>query len=329
MAKRLQILSVLCLFWFSSCRDSSKSDDSLFLPKSTGNPLEILLVIGKDLYEGPVGQMLLSELQRPVLGLPQAEPAFKVVQVEPQNFESLLKRSHLVMVVELDTVLDAQTAKNIWARPQRVLSYKGRTPGELMTTIEHKLKVDLVALKRFESELIVSKLAKQKADVGKLQRKWGFEWQLPASFQLSTNLEHVSVYWSRNRKSDQGFIVYERPLISDSQVLGGDIIKARDSICKLYIPGEFKGTYMTTVKEFPPVITPTEISGLYALEARGLWEVHGDKMGGPFVSYSLFDEAKGKILVIEGFVFAPEMRKRNLIFELEAYMHSLKLERAL
>ena len=60
------------------------------------------------------------------------------------------------------------------------------------------------------------------------------------------------------------------------------------------------------------------------MELRGLWNVKGDFMGGPFVSYAILDTNHNKILYLEGFVYAPKYNKRNYIKRLEAILLSLK-----
>jgi hypothetical protein len=47
-------------------------------------------------------------------------------------------------------------------------------------------------------------------------------------------------------------------------------------------------------------------------------------MGGPFVSLSM--PQGDSTLVVEAFVYAPEMKKRSLVRRLEASLHTLKIE---
>ncbi len=42
-------------------------------------------------------------------------------------------------------------------------------------------------------------------------------------------------------------------------------------------------------------------------ELRGFWDVENDFMGGPFVSYSTLDEATGRVLTIDGYVYSPKL----------------------
>ena len=58
---------------------------------------------------------------------------------------------------------------------------------------------------------------------------------------------------------------------------------------------------------------------------RGTREVKNKFMAGPFVNYAIEDKANNRLLVLEGFVFAPSISKRDYIFELEAMIKSAKL----
>ena len=58
----------------------------------------------------------------------------------------------------------------------------------------------------------------------------------------------------------------------------------------------------------------------YSNLSQGLWETKGDAMGGPYRMCRLpLAEGKGTLYII-GFVYAPEMNKRNLMKQLEAVM---------
>ena len=45
-------------------------------------------------------------------------------------------------------------------------------------------------------------------------------------------------------------------------------------------------------------------------------------MAGPFVNYMIEDNTNNRWLVIEGFVFAPSVNKRDYMFELETIIKS-------
>ena len=59
--------------------------------------------------------------------------------------------------------------------------------------------------------------------------------------------------------------------------------------------------------------------------ARGLWEMTGDAMGGPFVSQSRVDSVNNRVIVTEAFVYAPSKMKRSMIRRLEASLYTLRM----
>ncbi|MDC0972677.1 DUF4837 family protein, partial [bacterium] len=89
--------------------------------------------------------------------------------------------------------------------------------------------------------------------------------------------------------------------------------------------GTYEGSYMSTELMIPPSIENTEISGMFAIETRGLWRMNGDFMGGPFLSYTIYDEKNDRILTIESLLYGPTAKKRNVVLEMEAMMRSIKL----
>jgi uncharacterized membrane protein YcgQ (UPF0703/DUF1980 family) len=84
---------------------------------------------------------------------------------------------------------------------------------------------------------------------------------------------------------------------------------------------------MTTDMKFPMVYKEYTYKDEYTAELRGLWYTDHDFMGGPFVSLSKVDEINGRIVTIEGFVYAPKTSKRNYVAQLEAVLHTLHFKK--
>ena len=93
---------------------------------------------------------------------------------------------------------------------------------------------------------------------------------------------------------------------------------------KANIPGAKEGMYMST-DSITVDVRPIDIHGDYTMEARGLWRMKGDFMGGPFVSHTRLDKANQRIITAEIFVYSPDKLKRNLVRMLEASLYTLKL----
>ena len=90
------------------------------------------------------------------------------------------------------------------------------------------------------------------------------------------------------------------------------------------LPGEKEGMYMQT-DTLCTLVKPIVVHKGFAMEARGLWFMRNDCMGGPFVSHSRVDTETNRVVVVEAFVYAPEKKKRDLIRRLEASLYTLKL----
>ena len=102
-----------------------------------------------------------------------------------------------------------------------------------------------------------------------------------------------------------------------------EAIDKRDSVMRENIPGDTLQMFMTTERHAGPTFRTTNHRGQKTMEMRGLWTMNGDTMGGPFVSYSIIDNARQRIIVAEGFVYAPETTKRDKIKQLEAVLYTL------
>lgn len=63
---------------------------------------------------------------------------------------------------------------------------------------------------------------------------------------------------------------------------------------------------MTTSEAFEPDYRMFRLEGRLWCELRGFWDVHGDFMGGPFVSYTTVDTATGRVLTIDCYVYSPK-----------------------
>ena len=123
---------------------------------------------------------------------------------------------------------------------------------------------------------------------------------------------------------NSNILVYSLPL-NDTTMSPDNIVSMRDAIGEKYIPGSKDGMYMITEAAYTPFTIDTEILGNKAFETRGKWEVKNDFMAGPFLNYAILDKKNNRLLVVEGFTYAPSVNKREFIFELEAIAKSLKI----
>ena len=99
------------------------------------------------------------------------------------------------------------------------------------------------------------------------------------------------------------------------------IIAKRDSVMRDNIHGETDDMYMATDRRMP---VSHSLAPNGRLRTEGTWEMKGDMMGGPFVSHSFLDEANGRVIVAEGFLFAPDREKTTPMKRIEEILLTLR-----
>lgn len=123
------------------------------------------------------------------------------------------------------------------------------------------------------------------------------------------------------------FIYYEDdPRLSR---LHPDSIRAvRNRLTEAFVRGVYPESYITLEDRAPglrPIVADTvNLGGRFAIETRGTWRMTGDAMGGPFVSYGLYDEDQGRFYLIDGMVYAPNYAKREFLRQMEVIAHTFR-----
>ena len=131
--------------------------------------------------------------------------------------------------------------------------------------------------------------------------------------------------WASSNLNDLNFVMYSYPFRDKDTFTKEYFIHKRDSVMKVNLPGEREGMYMETSDSIFLTTRNIAVKGDYAFEARGLWDMKNDAMGGPFVSHVRVDREHARVIVVEGFVYNPGKLKRDQIRKLNAALYTLKL----
>jgi hypothetical protein len=120
-------------------------------------------------------------------------------------------------------------------------------------------------------------------------------------------------------------LIYQLPLraISRNNEINS-ITRKRDSIGNLYIHGKESRSKMITEAAYSPYFSKINLAGKKAFETKGTWEMKNDFMSGPFINYAIIDKKNKRIIVLEGFCYAPSKEKRDLMFEAESIIKSIQ-----
>jgi hypothetical protein len=278
-------------------------------------------------WQGKVGDELKKIIGEPVKGLPQEENQFSINQVDPYTFNSLFKRNRNILFVGLDQEENFYTNKNVHASPQTTLTILSKDKEALIENIRSHATEIVDIFKKNDLALYQKKVTKDFHDPATIETLNNLDISMKIPFDYKMVEDSGQFLWYRNtfERGLLNIIAYEVPVFDESYTKES-LLSFRDSIGKSYIPGQFENTYMRTEPQFTPIYKEVEFNNVKALESRGLWFVEGDFMGGPFISYTIEDKENERLIVVEGFSYSPSSKKRDVVFELEAILKTIKLK---
>lgn len=295
-------------------------------PGSKGAAYELIVVCNQELWDGEVGDTLRSVLLRRVEMLNQREPYFDVLRITPDGFLKLNTEHRNVLIINVnpekyDTTRLVVT-QDVYALNQLLLSATAPTASDMVRLLDTERENILGAYELVEQRRNVAAYEKfgPKHLRDLVKEKFGFEMHLPAGFKLAKQTNDF--VWMRYEmpKSSQGVLIYSYPYNGPQDLSESHIIAQRNKYAAL-VPGPADGSYMTTAYGQSDAI---RIDGRLWIRTRGLWDVEGDFMGGPFVSFTTLDTSTNRVVTIDGYVYSPELHKRNYIRELEHIVHTVK-----
>lgn len=296
----LKILLANCflLLFLASCTLGGGKNGKL--PKSTGQPYEVVL-------EGDTDSIVTKILTEEVPALPQPEPLCRLIQVKKGKTHGsyLLVRTRIVVNIPA-AEFSVGLSRNENASPQTVIRISARSPQQLREKLNpEKLRqlVDEAELEHLAS-IISTNPSKQNPEMQQLVKKnFGISMNIPAEMQASKKAKNFS-WISNNASSGMKNLIIMRVKSEERRAEKHQI----DSMLRTNMPGETDSMYMVI-----PV-----------LSERGLWEMKGDAMGGPYVMQRIHLGKTEDEIIIIGFVYAPEMKKKILIKQLEAAISTIK-----
>ena len=304
---------------FISCNDGTK-----IVLASSGNLNEISIVVEDQLWEGSVGKALTNILSKPIYGLPQQEPLFKLRQIPPRVFSGFVTKSRTIIIIENNKQKHTRLLLNKYASPQTVIVVSGMTSREIIEELKKHSKKIINKIKEAEIKEKQRRIRKSLSISQALDSIFKIKLDYPSIYRVAA-VDRNFVWLRKDTKSGSvNLSVFQTPL-KTNRLNTEKIIIIRDSVSKQKIPGPTKETYMSTETQYKPVLVPTKIRKHKGLEVRGLWEVKKQFMGGPFINFSVVDSINNRILFFDGFVYSPGTEKASYVFELEAIIKSLKI----
>lgn len=344
---------IFSIFVLTLLISSCKSDVAKRLknkPVAMGRINNVVVLADKQMYEGPIGDTLLYYFQSAYPVMPAEEPIFDVRFMMPEELNAKpLKRElrTFVLVADVSDTLSAATRLLMEDMGKERFSRAVKDPAYTTTIGHEKWARDQILIYIFAngqenlSKAIrthfatISKRINQhdlknltatvygiqnvNRDLTKLVLdSFGLNMNVPGLYQKA--MQKDNFLWLRmdNKEINQSLVIRKFPYKDKRQFTMDNIIKLRNEYGKEFIRTGFEDAYMSTNVIDLPTYEYTYIhNNVYIKEVRGIWETVNDFMGGPFVSYVLHNEAKGEIVFIDTFVFAPGKEKRDYVQQLD------------
>ena len=308
----------------------SKKKKGLLTPNATGLPYEMLVVMDDEQWERPLGRALFNVLDSDVPGLPQSERSFRISRVAPSAFNSntfrIMRNIIKVDIQDIYSQPKFKFARNVYSHPQMIMTLQAPDEASLAEYINANQQSIIDFFTKAEMNREIENLReKHNPEVSRLAQEI-LDVDVWVPWEINRFKKGKDFFWASTNvgKKDMSIVLYAYPYTDKNTFTLEYFLQKRDSVMKANIPGGPEGSYMTTNHNYVYVEDAT-VRGKYAQVARGLWRVQGDRMGGPFVSHSRVDEANGRIVVAEAFIYAPESLKRDLIRRMEAALYTVQL----
>ena len=312
---------------------SCTGTDKFVLRGSLGKVNKVMVVTKASDWKGDVGTAIRNSFGEILVGLPQPEPILSVSQIAPNGFGSMMKVSRNILIIGEGEKEDFYIKKNVYAQPQIIVYVYGTDDASIVKVFnEHKEEIMDAYI---ASDVLMTQniFKKKKLDESQFKtiKNLGISFTAPENFNEVDDTGDF--LWLRQhltsgiaKTGSNNILVYSVPLEDETKV-SENIVAVRNSIGKKYIPGTNPETmHMITEEAYTPFTEETVLDGKKTYETRGKWEVKNDFMAGPFVNYSVIDKKNNRIVVFEGFTYAPSVNKRAFLFELEAIAKSMKIK---
>lgn len=337
----------------------SESEKKAMLPSSSGTLAEVVVITDARSADSGFKASVQNAFRKSLEGQPPpGEEMFKVLFTNESFFKGYFQTHHNIFVFltpegapALSKVIDPKLIdklvnviktnpnsfgvlqENVFAMNQSVFFVLAKNKTEMETKIVEK-KDELLALAvQHEAKTGLIKLTgtngskKDSVYINSMSQK-GYGISLPASYRVSVNNDEFM--WARKVSSSKelahNILLFSAPYTSQNQLTTDGLLKIRNEFTKKYVPGPTDGSYLGYSSVIKPTRNEQDFRGKYSIEIRGWWDVKGDFMGGPSYIRAVVDEAKGRIIFAEGFLYYPNESKAVELRELEVLVNSLTIK---
>jgi len=352
---------ILCLLAVACASESSgpagTRSNFQAKPRAVGSINRVNVVADNVIMSGPVGDSVSYYYEQAYPLMPQPEALYDLNLLTPDQLDALPARRELRTYLVLADLKDESSATT-----RMVIDHLGEEKA-FAAREDYRRGTSIVTDRWATDQLMIYLLAEGPDELGKLVAQsfpaaskriaeadrprltaniyqaghstalpdtvrdfTGVTLDIPGDYKLAKAEENY--VWLRRDLGlvVQNVIVSSVPYTGENQLSRDSIVAYRNKLGREGVRSSTPGSYMTSNDRDLPVLTEvTEVNGKYAVEARGIWEMTDDFMGGPYFTYLLPDAETGKLYIIDAFAYAPSKGKRNYMQQLEVIARSARI----
>lgn len=327
-------------------------------PTALGKMNEIVVITDDDTWTGAIGDTIEYYFESAYPILPTPEPFFDLRHFTPLDLqnEKLRRELRVYLVVADLTDTESPTTQmvrndlgetkylealenpkennsvgvNKWANNQLIVYLYAKGEEALADAIKRSFSAIAKRVNQQDKEQLRQKVYARPKNLGltaKIKEDYGIELQVPGEYVVALEKPDENLLWLRKDDSETtlNIVIKKMDYTDKNQISKAEIKRLRDEFGKEYVSTDVLGSYMiTNDRDLPMYEYTIDINGMYALEARGIWEINNDFLGGSFASYLILSKDQKTLYYIDTFIYAPGKNKRDLSQELELMVKSIK-----
>ncbi len=294
----------------------------------------------------------LAEVFEKVIYTPQPEKLFELKRKPFEQLNGVKNKKNVIIIAPLNSgsltsdyisgLLDSNVNKlvsdgseyafiknELWARDQLVMILTAPTIDDLKQNILinkenliHYFKT--ISNKRLYKSLYNAKYERKDVEA-QLLKDHGWIIYVQADFQLAKNAHEDNFVWLRrspNSEMERWIFVHWIENASPELLMPDSIFAIRNRLTKKHYLTSDNQEFVEISNDQLPAVTEVNFLDRYALLTQGFWRFSMKSGGGPFLSYTFFDEQTKRIYMLDGSVYAPKYYKKKILQQLDVILQS-------
>lgn len=320
-------------------------------------PLSKIYIIADDsVWDTAMTDSIIYYFQSAYPILPAPEPLYDLMRYSTQQIKNKQERRELRTYMLLADLNDPESAatkmalkdigpekakavkesgsyklivgKDKWAEGQIIVYLMGHGREQLYDNIRDNFNAIDKAIRKGEKSKRKNSVylgginSKVKSEI---RETMSINLEVPSDFKMAMNNKEDEVIWLRKDDSDAILnLMIKNMGTFDEADFSKEGMKAIRNELGLFVSSKIENTYMIINDiDLPMLMSSTSFNNNFALEARGIWELENDFMGGPFISYIVHNPNSDQVFFVDGFVHAPGEEKREHMLQLEHIIKTL------